>query len=146
MTQQKGANDRVDPKPIDSSNRQALVGLRVLVVEDNHLIATELRRMLDDLKCPVIDIASQLSEATALAQSAAIDGALLDLNLAGRQTYPVADILRERGIPLIIMSGYDASYLREDYADAAHLQKPFDCDELATMMLRTFGPAVGQHD
>ncbi|TVQ51435.1 MAG: response regulator [Phycisphaerales bacterium] len=123
-----------------------MVGLRVLVVEDTHLIATELRKMLEDLKCPVIDVAAQLDKATALAESAAIDGVLLDLNLAGRQSYPVAEILRERGIPFIIMSGYDASYLREDYANAAYLQKPFDCDELTTMMLRTFCPAAGEHD
>ena len=130
---------RVSPEPGPEAR---LAGLHILIVEDVGLVATELRMMLDTMGCHTVGVASRLNEATRFAQATErLDGVLLDLNLAGQNSYPVAEILHERGIPFIIMSGYDTSHTRADCADDAHLQKPFGHDDLAKVMLRTFLPS-----
>jgi CheY-like chemotaxis protein len=122
---------------IDPSER--LAGLRILIVEDMGLVAMELQLMLEKMDCHIVGVASRLSEAKKLAQTTEhLDGVLLDLNLSGENSYPVAEILHERGIPFIIMSGYDTCNTRADCASDAHLQKPFSHEDLASMMHRTF--------
>ncbi|HRQ72680.1 MAG TPA: response regulator [Phycisphaerales bacterium] len=116
-----------------------LSGLRILIVEDMGLVAEELRWMVEEIGCRVVAVASRLERAKALARSEDINGVLLDLNLSGENSSPVAAILRERKIPYIIISGYEASGRHQDGAAAAHLKKPFDDDELAAVMLRAFG-------
>lgn len=117
--------------------------LRILIVEDMGLVADELRWMLETLGCRVVAVASRLEQAKKLAMREDINGALLDLNLSGQSSYPVADILLSRNIPFIITSGYDSGRLDTGYAAVAHLKKPFDRDELAAILLRTFGPGRG---
>ncbi len=127
------------PVEIDLGHEDALPGLRILIVEDMGLIAMELRRVLQRAGCEIVGVASRLSEALRIVQTTeCLDGVLLDLNLSGEESYPVAEILHERGIPFIIMSGYDASNTRADCAHEAHLQKPFTNDDLAALMRRRF--------
>jgi CheY-like chemotaxis protein len=119
-----------------------LAGLNILIVEDMGMIAIELGLMLDKLGCRTAGVASRLQEAANLARTIEnLDGVLLDLNLSGEDSYLVAEILHERGIPLIIMSGYDSSHIRADCAQDAYLQKPFGHADLAAMMLQAFLPA-----
>ena len=117
---------------------QTLNGLRVLVVEDVGMVAMSLKNMLQDLGCVVVATAARLHEAEELARHERLDGVLLDLNLGGQYSYPVVDILRERGIPFIIMSGYDVGQLRPDLAEAPQMQKPFDPEALEPTLLREF--------
>ena len=132
---------QVPPVPIDRDPEASLAGLRILIVEDMGVIVLGLRRMLDEMRCQTVGVASRLSEAKELAQTTErLDGALLDLSLFGQNSYPVAEILHGRGIPFIIMSGFDPSYIRADLVSNAHLQKPFSHDELARMMRCTFLP------
>lgn len=129
------------PEEVGLGAESELAGLDILIVEDMGLIAMELRLMLAKVGCEIIGVASRLNEAVKLAQATDhLDGVLLDLNLSGESSYPVAEILHERGVPFIIMSGHDASQTRADCANDAHLQKPFNHDELARMMARTFLP------
>ncbi|MGI9014698.1 MAG: response regulator [Phycisphaerales bacterium] len=126
------ASTEIDPN-------SKLAGLHILIVEDMGMIVLELRRMLEEMGCSIVGVASRLSEAMKLAQNTEhLDGVLLDLNLASQSSYSVAEILRERGIPFIIMSGYDTVHIRADCANDAHLQKPFNQDDLAKKMLSTF--------
>ncbi len=100
-------------------------GHRVLLVEDEAMIAMLVEDMLEDLGHELVTVASRLDEALAAAKTGAIDVAILDLNLGGVLTYPVADALAERGIPFVFATGYGSSGLKDAYADRPALQKPF---------------------
>jgi len=112
----------------DSSD---LNGLKVLVVEDEMLVSMLVEDMLSDLGCTVVGPAAELEEAMNLAKTADIDLALLDVNLGGRPIFPVADALKERGVPFAFASGYGEAGLSEDHRGAAVLQKPFREADLA---------------
>jgi CheY-like chemotaxis protein len=98
--------------------------LRVLLVEDEAIIAIMLEGMLADLGCEVVGPAGNLGEATRLAQSEGLGGAFLDVNLGGQSIYPVADLLAARGIPFVFVSGYGAAGIDARFAGAPVLAKP----------------------
>src|SRR5215213_6386665 len=79
---------------------------RVLVVEDEALIAMLVEDMIHDSGGEMVGSAGKLTDAVDLARTAQADVALLDLNLAGALAYPVADVLRERGMPIVFTSGH----------------------------------------
>ena len=98
---------------------------RVLLVEDEAMIAMLIEDMLADLGCDVVATAGQLDEAVSLARSGSFDLAFLDLNLRGVPSYPVAQALRERGIPFAFVTGYGTAGADPAHADVPVLQKPF---------------------
>lgn len=119
---------------------EALAGRRILVVEDETMIALLIQDMLADLGCALAGVAHGVDEAMALAAGAApIDAALLDVNLGGRPIFPVADVLRAKGVPLVFSSGYGEAGLREADAGAPVLRKPFRMAELADALTRALG-------
>lgn len=126
------------PGPIETDRTRSLAGLRVLVVEDAGMVAMSLKAILNEMGCLVVRTAARLQEAEELARHEELDGVLLDLKLGGQYSYPVVDILRQREIPFITMSGYDARQLRPDLAEAPQLQKPFDRDAMEAMILTEF--------
>ena len=121
------------------SGNDALKGRRVLVVEDETMIAMLVEDMLADLGCAVVGPAHALDAALALAGCEAIDAALLDVNLCGQPVFPVADALRAKGVPMIFATGYGESGLREIDAGAPVLQKPFRAADLARALSETLG-------
>lgn len=120
---------------MEDERAQMLAGLRVLVIEDVGMVAMALKSMLEEIGCTVVGTAARLHEAEELARREDLDGVLLDLNLGGQYAFSVADILRERDIPFIIMSSYDAGQLRADLADVPHMTKPFVREPLEAMIL-----------
>lgn len=126
------------PGSIESDRRRMLKGLRVLVVEDVGMVAMALKSMLEEIGCEVVGMAARLREAEEMARREKLDGVLLDLNLGGQFAYPVADILKERDIPFIIMSGYDAGQLHPGFAGLPNMQKPFEREGLEAMILVVF--------
>jgi uncharacterized protein YbcI len=131
--------DRESPQgSIETDRRRMPTGLRILVVEDVGMVATALKSMLEALGCVVVGIAARLREAEELARNETLDGVLLDVNLGGQYAYPVVDILRDRDIPFIIMSGYDVGQLRPDLAGVPQMQKPFEREPLKAMVLMEF--------
>ena len=100
-------------------------GLRVLVAEDEALVSMLIEDMLADVGAVVVGPAATLEEALRLAESEAIDLALLDVNLAGKAIFPVADVLRRRGVPFIFASGYGEAGIIEEHRGPPVLQKPF---------------------
>lgn len=107
-----------------------LAGLRVLVVEDDAMLAMALEMALSDLGCEVVGLASNLADAAPLATQAAIDGAILDVNLAGEKVYPIADILAARHIPFVFATGYGSAGLRDCDQSRPVLQKPYQIGHL----------------
>ncbi|MDB5426413.1 MAG: response regulator [Phenylobacterium sp.] len=116
---------------IDTAN---LGGLRVLVVEDEMMVSMLIEDMLTDLGCTVVGPASRLDEALDLAKAADIDCAVLDVNLGGQPIFPLADLLRERGLPFAFATGYGDAGLRDVDHGAPVLQKPFREGDLARVL------------
>ena len=114
---------------------------RVLIVEDEVMVAMMIGDMLIDLRCEVAATAARLDEAVRLAHTAAFDLAILDVNLAGQPTYTVAEALRARRIPFVFATGYGASHIDKAYDDAPILPKPFQQQDLARAIERIFGSA-----
>lgn len=113
----------------------SLAGLRILVVEDEMLVAMYLEDLLADLGCEVVGPVSQVAEGVALAEEQAIHGAILDVNISGVKVYPVADVLAARNIPFIFLTGYGAAGLRAVDRDRPVLQKPFRRQDLERLMV-----------
>ena len=112
-----------------------LEGRRVLLVEDEAMIAMLLEDMLADLGCLVVGPAYAINEAMEFAASAeAIDVAILDVNLAGKPVFEVADALRARKVPLIFSTGYGEHGLRSEDKGSPVLGKPFRAEELASAL------------
>ena len=105
-------------------------GRRVLVVEDEALVLMLLTDMVEEAGAVVVGPASSVAEALQLANDPSIEAALLDVNLNGQPIFPVAAVLRERGIPFAFLTGYGRAGLPDEYADAAVLQKPFQFEHL----------------
>ena len=115
-------------------------GRRVLLVEDEMIVAWLLEDMLADLGCAVIGPAASVDQALAMIDAEAIDVALLDVNLNGQMSYPVADALAARGVPFAFSTGYDKDSLLERYRNVPALQKPFHSSELTDMLAALLGP------
>jgi CheY-like chemotaxis protein len=112
---------------------------QVLLVEDEAIIAMLMEDMLAEYSCDVMDTVGELDAATAVAKTAHCDLAFVDVNLKGAPAYPVADILRARGIPFAFMTGYGAAGGGVAYADVPVLQKPFRAQELEAIIARLRG-------
>lgn len=114
-----------------------LKGRRILVVEDEALVAMLVEDALLDAGATVLGPAATVAEALALLErEAPPDAAVLDLNLAGETSTPVADALAARGLPFVIATGYGASGLPPGHADVPVLAKPYDPDELTRVLGR----------
>ena len=117
------------PDPLSAS---ALRGRRILVVEDEYMMADDLRRDLEKVGAEVVGPVPSVADALKiLAQADTLDGAILDVNLRGEKAYPVADALRERSVPFVLASGYEQWALPESYKDVPRCDKPVDLRHLA---------------
>ena len=104
----------------------ALQGRRVLVIEDESLVAMLLETILDDMGCSVIGPESNIDDGLRSAMGeASLDAALLDVNVAGREVFPVAEALRARGVPFVFSTGYGEAGLPEHWRGHPTIQKPF---------------------
>lgn len=103
----------------------ALTGRRVLIVEDESLVAMLLETMLEDLGCVAVGPASSVDEGLRLAKEDGVDVALLDVNVAGTQVFPVAEALEAKGVPLVFSTGYGEGGLPEHWRGRPTVQKPF---------------------
>ena len=114
--------------------RRDASGLRVLVIEDEIMVALLLEEVLADLGHAVIGPISRLDKAMDVARQEAIDAAILDINLNGSEIYPVADALAARDIPFAFCSGYGRPALPAAYRDRPILRKPFRRQQLQELL------------
>ncbi len=105
----------------------SLTGARLLLVEDEAIVAMMIEAMLTDLGCVVVDVAGTLLHGLALVESTsgALDAAVLDINLGGEKVYPVAELLAARGVPFVFSTGYGLAGISSDFAGVPALAKPY---------------------
>lgn len=116
-----------------------LAALRVLVVEDEFLAAMDLQYLLSREGCTVLGPVPSVDRALDLIEEDRPDAALLDVNLGGQRITPLAEQLRERGIPFILVTGYQRAKLHEPVLrQAPRLAKPVQERELVREMTRAF--------
>jgi CheY-like chemotaxis protein len=113
-------------------------GQCILIVEDEMLLAMMLEDMLTDLGYCVVK-AARVTKATDLAATAAIDCAILDVNLGGETSYPVAKELHRRGIPFVFSTGYGTAGLRPEYHGSPILSKPYSLKDLQRVLAKALG-------
>lgn len=104
---------------------------RVLVVEDEAMIAMLVEDMVLDFGSEVVGPIANTDDAINLARSAELDAAILDINVGGSPIFPVADILSERGVPVIFATGYGSKGLPPRFHNRPTLPKPFSYQSLA---------------
>jgi DNA-binding NarL/FixJ family response regulator len=108
-----------------SKDERALFdGLRVLLVEDEFLIAADLAEFLGELGCEVVGPVAKVDSAMRLAAREPLDGAIVDMNLAGRSAVPVLSMLDSRDVPAIVTTGYGTSSVPERLQHIPCLSKP----------------------
>ena len=116
-----------------------LEGLRILVVEDNLLLAEVTKLLLEDSGCQVVGPAGWLQGGLELAEHEPLDGALLDINLHGEMSFPIAGVLSARGVPFVFVTGYeDRSIVPLAYRSAPRLDKPVADERLIEVLVAAF--------
>jgi CheY-like chemotaxis protein len=108
--------------------------LKVLIIEDESIVAMMVEDFIVDLGHEVVGTAGRLEHAQKLAGELPIDFAIVDVNLNGQHTYPVAETLKARGVPFVFATGYGVSGLKEEWRQNAVLQKPFQPEDLAAII------------
>lgn len=118
-----------------------LSGRRVLVVEDEMLVAMLIENMLAELDCEIIGPAAKVEQALTMIETAgALDAAMLDVNLNGDKSYLVADELAARDVPFIFTTGYETGSLHNGYRSLPVLQKPFSLRVLGDALTKLVMP------
>jgi CheY-like chemotaxis protein len=113
-------------------------GKRILIVEDEFLIAIHAADVMEGLGFTVLGPVATIDQALTIVMEGGFDGAILDVNLSGSLIFPVAEALEERGIPFILTSGYEATGLPERWRERPHLRKPVIERELARLVEDVF--------
>jgi len=119
-----------------TSPREVLAGLRVLVVEDELLVALMVEDALTDQDCVVVGPCSRVREALQAVETANLDAAVLDINIAGEQVFPVADALDRRGVPFLLVSGYGQAAVPENRPFWKVCAKPFRTEDMVSMLAK----------
>jgi CheY-like chemotaxis protein len=114
-----------------------LDGRRILVIEDEHIVAEALSRCLRTSGAEIVGPAATVEQALSLLETAdRIDGALLDIDLRGIRAFAVADDLLASGVPFVFATGYE-TMIPDRYRHVAVVQKPFDVAETAAALFPT---------
>lgn len=114
-----------------------LAGRRVLVIEDEMLILMMIEDMLADLGCESVAVASKIGPAISLIEGQEFDTAMLDLNLNGIESNPIADALTARDVPYFFSTGNSLTNVKDGYRDQDVLKKPFTFEQLSNMLSRS---------
>ena len=112
---------------------------RMLVLDDEPLIATLLNEWLQELGHGPIHVSHSLADALAAAETASLDAAILDLILGQADSLPVAELLRRRGIPYALASGHGAPPELAGFDGALFLPKPFEFEDVRATVTRMLG-------
>ena len=121
---------------------QAFAGRRVLIVEDESLVAMLLETILEDMGCVPVGPAATVEEGLQVAGGdEPLDAALLDVNVAGKQVFPIAEALKARGVPFVFSTGYGEGGLPDEWRGQPTLQKPFTEAAVRDALMNAMGLA-----
>jgi len=112
-------------------------GNRILLVEDEILVAMMMRDILSDLGYAVVGPFSRLSEAMIAAVHDEIDAGVVDINLGGEFVYPVADVLVARGIPFVFITGYGVESIDKRFGSVPIIKKPVQRQALQKLFIQS---------
>ncbi len=110
--------------------------LRFMILDDEAIIALDLACMLQDLGHSVVSVATRVAGGMEFARHGDLDMAILDINVHGVASFPLAAILRGRGVPIIFASGYGKQGLIDGFRDALVLTKPYGMDDLSNVVAK----------
>lgn len=125
--------------PLDTKSDRRLEGRRVLVVEDEMILALDLSDIVESFGSIVV-VAARVSKALAALKEARFDCAVLDLNLGGEMVYPVAVELDRLGIPYLFTTGYGADGLAPEFHSRTVIAKPYTQSEVFAGLLKLAAP------
>jgi CheY-like chemotaxis protein len=125
MTKEQGANGRTPPPQ-----------KRILVVEDEWVLAMMLQDMLAELGHTVVAVASKLKEGLVMAEKGDFDFAILDVSLDGEMSHPIAEVLDRKGLPYVFATGYSAAGIRaaQSQSRGPLLLKPYGLEDLRRIL------------
>lgn len=109
---------------------------RILVIEDDVLVAMDVEHMVGACGCLAVGPVSNVASGLATVHENELDGAVLDVNLGNERVWPVADLLKERGVPFILATGYSTAEVPERFTECPILHKPFREADLAAALGR----------
>lgn len=113
-----------------------LCGRRVLVVEDEMMVLMNIEGALADMGCTIVSAAATADDALVLLRTGCFDFGMLDVNLGGHSSYPVADALALRSIPFVFSTGYGEHGIEGRFADRPVLRKPYSDQQLCAALAR----------
>jgi len=120
---------------MDETRSDALRGYRLLVVEDDYMIAADVAQRLEEIGAEVVGPAGSIEAALALIEAdGTIDAAVLDVNLGTTRSDPVADALRAHNVPFVFVTGYDDVMLPPLYAEVPRCEKPVHIGALTRLL------------
>ena len=108
---------------------------RILVVEDDPLIAMAVAQMVEECGCDVIGPAAQLDDALMMAKESELEGAVLDIDLGTERVWPLARLLRAAQVPIILATGFSSAEVPEEFWNAPLLPKPVRKSQLRNALL-----------
>ncbi len=120
-----------------------LAGRRLLLVEDELMVAMALEDALVDAGLVIVGPVARVGRAVELAREQSVDIALLDINLSGERVFPVAEVLAAKGVPFLFLTGYSKSSLPAEYTSRPVLSKPCDMQVLLNEISRALALAAG---
>jgi two-component SAPR family response regulator len=107
-----------------------------MIVEDEALVAMTLEDQLEELGLSIVAVCATVSEAMKAIDDNSPDVAILDVNLGGQLVYPVAELLTNRGIPFVFVTGYGRESVDRRYASIQILEKPVERQTLQEIFAR----------
>ena len=122
-----------------TSGRKTGEPFRLLLVEDEALIALMLEDMVEGFGCAVTGVAPRVALGISMAESGDFDLAILDVNVAGENVEPVAERLASRGVPFVFATGYGDGRFNLAGFDAPVIRKPYDVTQVAAALAEVTG-------
>jgi CheY-like chemotaxis protein len=116
------------------TEQNRLAGRRVLIVEDEAMISALIEMIVGEAGCSIVGSVATLERALEIIERESFDAALLDVHVNGHDIYAVADVLRARGIPFVLVSGFARKQLPPRYRHCPYIAKPFVPDTILTVL------------
>ena len=115
---------RPDGDDDQTTTEMSEISARILVVEDDMLIAMDIASMVEKCGFTVIGPVGRLDKALDAARQTELDGAVIDIQLDGERVWPLAELLQDRGVPTVLLSGHSRAEMPQRFSDLPLLSKP----------------------